>query len=51
MRERQAITMKAEDKKKTIENEALHFRSITFDLQAILSVPFASDSQIYYKRI
>lgn len=50
LRENQAMNMKAEDKKKAIENKGLHFRSVTFDLQAILSIPFASDSQIYYKR-
>lgn len=50
LRERQAMNMKAEDKKKAIENKGLNFRSITFDLQAILSIPFASDNQIYYKQ-
>jgi len=50
LRENQAMNMKSEDKKKAIENEGLHFRSVTFDLQAILSIPFASDSQIYNKR-
>lgn len=32
------------------ENEGLHFISATFDIQAILSIPFASDGQIYYNR-
>lgn len=49
LRENQTMNMKSEDKKKAIENKGLNFRLVTFDLQAILSIPFASDSQIYYK--
>lgn len=49
-REKEAVDSKTEDKQKAIENKGVNFRSITFDLQAILSLPYAGDSQIYYMR-
>jgi len=49
-REKEAMDSKTEDKRKAIENKGVNFRSITFDLQAILNLPYAGDSQIYYMR-
>lgn len=37
-------------KKRDMANESPSHRCITFDMQANLSVPFAGDAQIYYKR-
>ncbi|RZF48681.1 hypothetical protein LSTR_LSTR015116 [Laodelphax striatellus] len=48
-RERESMEMKKEDKEKCIADGST-FRAITFDLQALLCVPYASDSQLYYKR-
>lgn len=48
-REKQALEMKEADKKKSVEDNGKSFRSISFDLQAILSIPHAGDNQIYYK--
>lgn len=47
-REREAMEMKDADKKKALEDPT--YRAISFDLEAILSVPFSADCQIYYKR-
>lgn len=44
------MDMKASDKQKAIDVKGVTFRSISFDLQAILSVPYAGDNQIYYRR-
>ncbi|CAG9836669.1 unnamed protein product [Diabrotica balteata] len=41
--------MKEYDKKTAAATLGKTFRAITFDLEAILPVPFAGDSQIYYK--
>ena len=46
-REKQSMQMKAEDKNKKVEDGGLTFKFITLDLQAILSVPYAGDSQMY----
>lgn len=48
-RENDALTMKKEDKERCL-NSGGAFRAITFDLQAILSVPFTGDCKIYYLR-
>ena len=48
-REKEAMKMKEDDKKRSAEEKGISFRSISFDLQAILSVPHAGDSQIFYK--
>ncbi len=47
-REKEAMDHKALDKQKAAEE--LNFKSIAFDLQAVLYTPHAGDSQIYYKR-
>lgn len=44
------MEMKKIDKQKAILDNGSTFRAITFDLEAILSVPYAGDSQLYYKR-
>lgn len=49
-RETDSMEMKKIDKQKAILDHGHTFRAITFDLQAILSVPFAGDNQLYYKR-
>jgi len=49
-REKEAMDSKTEDKQKAIENKGVNFRSITIDLQAILNLPYAGDSQICYMR-
>lgn len=49
-RETDSMEMKKNDKQKAILDHGKTFRAITFDLQAILSVPYAGDSQLYYKR-
>lgn len=49
-REKEAMEMKSADKQKAVIDGGNTFRSITFDLQAILSLPFAGDNQLYYKR-
>lgn len=49
-REKESLEMKKEDKIRALDNKGEHFRSISFDLQAILTTPHAGDSQIYYKR-
>lgn len=47
-RKSEAMKMKEEDMKKgVLETSQI---TITFDLQAVLSIPFAGDSQIYYRR-
>lgn len=48
-REKHAMQMKKEDKEKAIAEKGHSFRAATFDLQAILSVPFAGDNKIFYK--
>ena len=47
-REMEAFEMKNSDKIAAASDPT--FRSITFDLEAVLPTPFAGDSQIYYKR-
>lgn len=47
-REKEAMDMKDEDKKRSLQDPT--YRAISFDLEAILSVPFSADTQIYYKR-
>lgn len=42
------MEMKDADKKAALG--ILSFRVISFDLEAILSVPFTADCQIYFKR-
>ncbi|CAI6355658.1 unnamed protein product [Macrosiphum euphorbiae] len=49
-REKESLDMKKEDKNIAIDNKGKHFRSVSFDLQAVLNLPHAGDSQIYYKR-
>lgn len=49
-REKDAMDMKASDKQRAKEDKGIRFRTISFDLQAILSVPFSGDNQIYYRR-
>ena len=39
---------KAVDKDRAKADDSYH--SVTFDLQAVLTTPFAGDAQIYYKR-
>nr|CAH7758215.1 unnamed protein product [Callosobruchus chinensis] len=48
-REKESLLMKEKDKTQATENHGTEFRAITFDLQAILPIPFAGDSQVYYK--
>ncbi|CAH1992646.1 unnamed protein product [Acanthoscelides obtectus] len=48
-REKESLEMKENDKKRAVENKGREFRAISFDLQAILPIPFAGDSQVYYK--
>lgn len=48
-REKEAMQMKSDDKQKSQTEKGKTFRSISFDLQAILSIPHAGDNQIYYK--
>lgn len=48
-REKDAMQMKKDDKEKAVTERGRSFRAATFDLQAILSVPFAGDNQIFYK--
>ncbi|CAH2009717.1 unnamed protein product [Acanthoscelides obtectus] len=48
-REKESLEMKGNDKKRAVENKGREFRAISFDLQAILPIPFAGDSQVYYK--
>ncbi|XP_072376507.1 uncharacterized protein [Diabrotica undecimpunctata] len=48
-REKDAMQMKSEDKERAAREKGQTFRAATFDLQAILSVPFAGDNQIFYK--
>ncbi len=38
---------KAVDKDRAKADES--YRAVTFDLQAVLTTPFAGDAQIYYK--
>jgi len=45
-----AIQMKSDDKKKSALDNGKSFRTISFDLQAILSLPFSGENQLYYKR-
>ncbi|XP_050306223.1 uncharacterized protein LOC126743262 [Anthonomus grandis grandis] len=47
-KEKEAMEMKDADKKRSLEDSI--YRAISFDLEAILLVPFSADSQIYYKR-
>lgn len=47
-REKAAMNMKDEDKKRAEED--VSFRAITFDLQAILQLPYAAENQLYYVR-
>ena len=48
VREKEAMTEKAVNKDKAKAEESYH--CVTFDLQAVLTTPFAGDAQIYYKR-
>nr|CAH7744237.1 unnamed protein product [Callosobruchus chinensis] len=48
-REKDAMLMKKKDKEKAVAEKGSSFRAVTFDLQAILQVPFAGDNQIFYK--
>nr|CAH7718008.1 unnamed protein product [Callosobruchus chinensis] len=48
-REKDAMLMKKIDKEKAVAEKGSSFRAVTFDLQAILQVPFAGDNQIFYK--
>jgi hypothetical protein len=48
-RENDALTMKKADKEAAAASSDT-LRAITFDLEAVLTTPFAGDSQIYYKR-
>ena len=47
-RAQDAMDMKKADKDEAANDPSL--RAITFDLEAVLTTPFAGDSQIYYKR-
>lgn len=49
-REKTSMDMKKADKMKAIVDNGKTFRSITFDLQGILTLPYAGDNQLYYKR-
>lgn len=49
-REKEAMEMKASDKKEALDQNGVTCRAITFDLEAILNIPFSADSQIYYRR-
>ncbi|XP_072377503.1 uncharacterized protein [Diabrotica undecimpunctata] len=49
-REKSAMDMKTADKTKAIKDSEQTFRSVSFDLQSVLSTPHAAESQIYYKR-
>lgn len=44
------MEMKSDDKVKVIIDNKKSFRSIIFDLQAIVHLPFAGDNQLYFKR-
>ncbi|KAJ8965521.1 hypothetical protein NQ314_004070 [Rhamnusium bicolor] len=48
-REKDAMQMKQNDRNRAVAEKGRSFRAATFDLQAILSVPFAGDNQIFYK--
>uniref|UniRef100_A0A6P7GN78 Uncharacterized protein LOC114344462 n=1 Tax=Diabrotica virgifera virgifera TaxID=50390 RepID=A0A6P7GN78_DIAVI len=48
-REKDDMQMKADDKQRSRADEGKTFRSISFDMQAILPIPHAGDNQIYYK--
>jgi hypothetical protein len=47
-REHAALKMRDEDKNQAREDTS--FRTITFDLQAILNLPYAAENQLYYVR-
>ena len=47
-REKEAMAEKAVDKDRAKADDIYH--SVTFDLQAVLTTPFAGDARIYYKR-
>ncbi|KAJ8049014.1 hypothetical protein HOLleu_01555 [Holothuria leucospilota] len=47
-REKESMEEKEADKRRVKEDDSFH--SVTFDLQALLSTPYAGDSQIYYRR-
>jgi hypothetical protein len=47
-RERKAMEFKELDKQKAAEDRT--FKTVAFDLQAVLYTPYAGDSQIFYKR-
>ena len=47
-RKNEAMAEKAVDKDKAKAEESYH--AVIFDLQAVLTTPFAGDAQIYYKR-
>lgn len=46
LRKTEAMEMRKKEMNKKEENSV----TATFDLQAVLSVPFAGDAQIYYRR-
>ena len=48
LRERESLDMKAADKMSSAGDPTL--RAITFDLQAVLPLPYAGDAQIFYMR-
>lgn len=48
VRERESMEMKSSDKAGALLDQST--RSITFDLQAVLPLPFAGDAQIFYMR-
>lgn len=47
-REKESMDMKKADKIAATNDQTIH--AITFDLQAVLPLPFAGDAQIYYSR-
>lgn len=49
-REKASMSMKQEDKDRCQSENGETFRAISFDLQALLSVPYSNDSQLYYRR-
>lgn len=50
-REKVAMEIKSNDKLKSALDNGLTFRTISFDLQAILSLPYTGDNQLYYRKM
>lgn len=46
----EAMKMKGVDKNRPAEDQGKRYRTITFDLEGMLSVPCAGDKQLFYKR-